>query len=128
MSCLATWPTHGPCSRRFWKCRRAGPREGIGPDGKRVGSVFDEADVAGARSLLGILRREFDALTFAKQLEHRTAHRAAVKEVLNSAFVADEAEALIDQKSCNCAGRHTRGPPYRPPGKIPRDSAGYRRH
>ena len=55
--------------------------------------------------------REFDALTFAQQLEHRAAHRAAMEEVLDAAFVADEPESLVDEESCDCPGWHTRSPP-----------------
>ena len=30
-----------------------------------------------------------------------------MEEVFNSAFIADESEALVDEKPCNRAGRHT---------------------
>ena len=71
-------------------------------------SAFDEPDFAGARSFAGFLRGEFDALAFAQQLEHRAAHRAAMEEVLDSSFVADEPEPLVDQKASDRPGRHTR--------------------
>ena len=60
-------------------------------------SAFDKPYVAGAWPLLGILRGELHTLTFAQQFEHGAPHRAAVEEVLDSAFVADEPEALVDQ-------------------------------
>ena len=37
-------------------------------------SAFDEPDIAGARTFLGFLGREFYALTFTQQFEHRTSH------------------------------------------------------
>jgi len=55
---------------------------------------FDQADVAGARALLRIFRRELDALSFSKKLEHRAPHGAAVEEVLDSTLVADETRNL----------------------------------
>jgi hypothetical protein len=30
-----------------------------------------------------------------------------VEEVLHTRFVPDEAEALVDEQTCDCAGRHT---------------------
>jgi hypothetical protein len=71
-------------------------------------SVFDQPDFAGARTLAGFFLREFDSLAFAQQLEYRAAHRAAVEEVLDSRFVANESETLIDQKASDRPGRHTR--------------------
>jgi hypothetical protein len=60
-------------------------------------SAFDQADLTGARTLAGLFRRELDALTFAQQLEHGASDRAAMEEMLDPTFVADEAEALVDQ-------------------------------
>src|SRR5207245_1379170 len=82
---------------------------------------FDQADVAGARALLRIFRRELDALSFSKKLEHRAPHGAAVEEVLDSTLVADVPETLIDQKACACPGWHSRSPPFRTPGIIPKE-------
>ena len=70
--------------------------------------TFYETDVSGAWTLLRILRSELDALTFAEQLEHRAANRAAMKEVFDPAFIADEPEPFVDEKPCDRAGRHTR--------------------
>ena len=54
-------------------------------------SALDQANVAGARALPES-SGELDALPFAKQLEDRTSDGASVKEVFDSALVADEAE------------------------------------
>src|SRR5580765_5132638 len=74
-------------------------------------SAFDQSNVAGAWSLLGILRGKLDALALPQQLEHGTAHRTAMEKVFNAAFVADEPEPLVDQEPCNCPGWHSRTPP-----------------
>jgi hypothetical protein len=58
--------------------------------------TFDETHVSGARTLLGFLDREVDALAFSKQLEYRAPHGTAMKEVFESGFVANEPEALVD--------------------------------
>jgi hypothetical protein len=57
---------------------------------------FDETHVSSARTFLGFLDRELDALAFPEQLEHRATHRAAVKEMLQAGFITDEPEALVD--------------------------------
>src|SRR5271167_4473083 len=56
------------------------------------GSVFDQSNVASARTLSRILRCELHALPFAQELEHGAPDRAAVEEVFGAALVADEAE------------------------------------
>jgi hypothetical protein len=71
-------------------------------------SAFDQSDFSGARTFAGFLGREFHALALTQELEHGTAHRASVKEVFDSAFVADEPEALVDQKSSDRSRWHTR--------------------
>ena len=63
------------------------------------GLALDQANVARARALLRVFRSEFDPLPFAQQLEHRTPYGTAVKEVLDSALIPDEAEALVDEES-----------------------------
>src|SRR5262249_15992889 len=86
-----------------------------------------QPDVAGSRAFLRFFRRELHALAFAQQLEHCAADRAAVEEVLDAAFVADESEALVNQQPCNCPGWHTRSPPSaRTPKGTPWDSPGQR--
>jgi len=45
---------------------------------------------------LGFLDREFDALAFPKQLEHRAPYRTAMKKVLQAGFITDESKALVD--------------------------------
>ena len=90
------------------KVRRRG-RLGPAPSGAgREELTFYETDVSGARPLLRFLRSELDALTFAEQLENGAADGAAMKEVLDSAFIADKPETLVDQEPCDRAGRHTR--------------------
>jgi hypothetical protein len=71
-------------------------------------SAFDQPDFSGPGPLARFFRGEFNALTFAKQLEDRAAHRAAMKKVFDSSLVADEPEPLIDQKASDRPGRHTR--------------------
>ena len=58
--------------------------------------AFDQANFAGAGTLAGFLLRELDPLAFPKQLEHRAANRAAVKEMLQAGFITNESEALVD--------------------------------
>ena len=70
--------------------------------------TFYQTDISGAWTLLRFLRSEFDALTLAEQLENGAADGAAMKEVLDSPFIADEPEPFVDEKPCNRAGRHTR--------------------
>jgi hypothetical protein len=65
-----------------------------------------KANVAGARSLLRFLRSELDALAFAQQLKYCAPDRAAMKEMLDSPFIADKPETLVDQKPCDRPGRH----------------------
>ena len=88
--------------------RRRG-RLGPAPNGAGGrGLTFYEANVSCARTLLRILRSELDALTFAEQLENGAADRTPMEEVLDSAFIADKPETLVDQEPCDRAGRHTR--------------------
>src|SRR5678816_2183474 len=88
-------------------------------------SALDQPDFSGARTLPGFFRRELHTLSFTKQLEHGTAYGAAMEEVLDPAFVADEAEPLVDEKPRDRPGWHN--PIPRPPaersGNIPDRSA-----
>src|SRR5688500_4033923 len=93
------------CAREMTPCRRtSGPRRA-----GRIGSKWisksrsqiaelplDEAHIPGARPFLGFLDREVDALAFPQQLEHRAPDGAAMKEMLEAGFIADEPEALVD--------------------------------
>src|SRR5438552_3554373 len=67
-------------------------------------SAFDQAHVAGARALAGLFGSEFDALTFAQQLEYGAADRAAMEKVLDAAFVANEPETFVDEEPRNSPG------------------------
>jgi hypothetical protein len=70
--------------------------------------TFYETNISRARTLLRFLRSELDALTFAKQLEHGAANGAAMKEVFDPTFIADEPEPFVDEKPSDRAGWHTR--------------------
>src|SRR5829696_3973266 len=65
---------------------------------------FDQAYVAGARSLRRFLGRKFHTLPLSEQLEHSTADGAAMEEVLGAALVADKPESLVDEEACDCPG------------------------
>jgi hypothetical protein len=41
--------------------------------------------------------------------------------MLDTALVANEPEAFVDEEACDCPGRHTRSPPFRTPRDIPRE-------
>jgi len=71
-------------------------------------SAFDQANFACARTFSGILGREFHTLAFAEQLENGPTDGASVEEVLDPAFVADEPEALVNEKARDCPAWHTR--------------------
>jgi hypothetical protein len=85
-----------------------------------VASAFDQAYVAGPRPFLGVFGRELDPLPFPQQLENRTAHGAAVEEVLDSTLVADEPEPFVDEKPGDCPGWHTRKPSVPNPWEYPK--------
>lgn len=70
--------------------------------------AFDEPNFPGSRPLGRFLGRELDALALAKQLEDGAAYRAAMEEVLDPSLVPDETEPLVDEKSRDRPGRHTR--------------------
>ena len=76
------------------------------PAGKQL--TLYETNVSGARTLLRFLRSELDALAFAKQLKDGASDGAAMKEMFDPTFIADEPETLVDEKPCDRAGRHTR--------------------
>ena len=87
-------------------------------------SAFDKPYVAGTWALLGIFRSEFHTLAFAQQLEDGAAYRAAVEEVLDSTFVADEPETFVDQQPSDSAVWHTQALRSDPLRESPRDKAG----
>ena len=80
-----------------------------GPDGGRAegGLVLDQPDVTRARSFRRVFRRKFHTLAFSQQLEDSSAHCAAVKKMLDAAFIADKPEPLVDQETSNSPVRHT---------------------
>jgi hypothetical protein len=59
--------------------------------------ALEQPDLPCARTLGRFLDGKLDALTFAQQLEHGTADRAAVEKVLDAALVSDESETLVDE-------------------------------
>lgn len=81
-----------------------------------VGSAFDQTNVAGAGTLRRLLGAEFDALTLAKELEDRPSYSAAMEEVLDASFIADEPKTLVNEESCDCARWHTEFLQTKPPG------------
>ena len=70
--------------------------------------TFNQPNVARPGPLRRLFSTEFDSLPLAKQLEHRTSHRATVKEVFDAGLIPNEPEAFIDQQSCDRARRHFR--------------------
>ena len=87
---------------------REGPERFRAPAQIRDASVLDQANVARAWALRGFLDLELHSLPFAKKFEHRTSDGAAMEEVLDTGFVADEPETFIDQKPSDGTRRHTR--------------------
>jgi hypothetical protein len=69
------------------------------------------ADVPCPRTFRRRLLIEADALTFVQLLERAGLHRAAVKEPLLAAIVADESESAIADQPFNRAVRHVDVPP-----------------
>ena len=69
------------------------------------------ADVPRSRTFRRRLLIEADALTFVQLLERAGLHRAAVKEPLLAAIVADESESAIADQPFNRAVRHVDVPP-----------------
>src|SRR3954464_4557687 len=73
--------------------------------------AFDQPDFTGPRALARFLGRELYPLALPEELEHGATHGAAVKEVLDTAFIADKSEPLVDQKPSNRPGWHGPCPP-----------------
>ena len=80
--------------------------------------AFDEAHFAGARPFARVLGRELHPLTLPQQLENRTTDGAPVEEVLDSTFIPDETEPLVDEQARDGPGWHTSSD-ERTPGQIP---------
>ena len=97
------------------------PESAFGPVWR---SAFDQANITRPRTLTGILGSEIHTLSFAQQFEDCAAYRTAVKEVFDAALIADEAEALVDEESCDGPARHTRSPPFDTRVNPRDDSAG----
>src|SRR5262245_55564237 len=85
---------------------------------------LNQTNITGTRALGGLFGCELDSLALPQQLEYRASHSAPVKEVLDTALVADEPESLVDEEPCDCPGWHTRSPPFRAPRGILTASAG----
>src|SRR5258708_9476030 len=88
--------------------RAAGPRSLPEPGKDTRCLTFDQAYVARSGAFLGVLRSEFDSLTFTQQFEHGPANRAPVEKVFDPALVPNEPEAFVDEQPCNCPGWHKR--------------------
>jgi hypothetical protein len=69
---------------------------------------FDQSNVSGAGTLGGFLGCEFHPLSFPKQLEDSAAYGAAVEEVFDAALIAYKSKSLIDEKTSDSPGRHSR--------------------
>ena len=69
--------------------------------------ALNQANVSRPWSLLGLLWRELYSLAFPKEFEDGAAHSASVEEMLDSPFVADEPEPLVNQQTRDRAARHT---------------------
>jgi hypothetical protein len=69
-------------------------------------SAFDQPYVTRARSLGGIFRLKFHTLPFSQQLENSATHGTAMEEMLDTALIANETEALVDEKACDSPGWH----------------------
>src|SRR6187401_3194417 len=89
--------------------------------GTRPRRLLKKFDVGRPWTFGRLFDHEFDALTFAKQLEHRLTNGRTMEEMLYAAFVADEAKTLIDQQTCNRAVGHDSPFPMATP---PMDAAG----
>jgi len=89
------------------------PRPRRGPGLVMRGLPFDQSNVTGARALRRVLCRELHALPFAKKLEDGAPDGAAVEKVFDAALIANESEPLVDEETCDSAGRHSRVPPMR---------------
>jgi hypothetical protein len=85
-------------------------------------SAFDEPYISGTRTFSRFLGGELDPLTFTEKLEYRASNGAPVEEVLDATLVSNEPEALIDQESRDCAGRHARILPPRRSASVSRKS------
>ena len=81
-------------------------RQNRSPGLKEGNLAFDQPNLSSAWSLLRLLDAEVHSLTFSEELEHSAADRATMKEMLNTAFVADEAEPLVNQQTCDRPTRH----------------------
>jgi hypothetical protein len=69
---------------------------------------FDQSNVSGAGTFGRFLGCELHALSFPKQLEDRAAYGAAMEEVFDAALIAYKSKPLIDEKTGNSPGRHSR--------------------
>lgn len=78
--------------------------------------AFDQAHVARPGPLGGVLDLEIHPLAFAQELEDSATDGTAMKEMFDTTFIANKAEAFIDEKASDSTRRHTRVLPKRPPG------------
>src|SRR5688500_2463805 len=109
--------TSAPRARKRSKSRTSGPKL---PRGRQKGNFqsgdfrlqiadlpFNQSHVPGPRTFLRFLDGELDPLAFPKQLEHRAANGAAMKDVLQAGFITNDPEALVDKELCDRPGRHS---------------------
>src|SRR5918993_5720244 len=103
-SAMSVWLDAAREKGRHCACR---PFLGPGSAWGASSSGVEQSHVSCARALAGVLGVEFDALTFAQQLEHGAANGAAMEEVFNARLIADEPKTLVDEKASNSSRRHT---------------------
>ena len=82
-----------------------------GPAGGRA-SVrelpFNQSNVSGAGALGRFFCRELHPLSLPKQFEDRAAYGASMEEVFDAALIAYKSKSLIDEKTSDSPGRHSR--------------------
>ena len=107
--------------------KKGEPPPVVPAEDSRMTLAVDQANIASARALLGFLRGEIDPLALTQELENGAAHRAAVKEVFDSALIADESKPFVNQQTRDRAGWHT-VPPVRGLANCPELGSSSPRH
>jgi hypothetical protein len=116
-------PTRVHVRRRPQDWGRRGSKR-LAREGRAISSsLLDQANISRAWALLRVFRSELDTLPLTKQFEHRSPHRAAVKEVFEAGLIPDEPEPLVDEESCDRSGRHTRILRFQAPEVVPGTAA-----
>jgi hypothetical protein len=77
------------------------PTTGLRKNTDEEALALDEANFAGPGTLRRLFGGELDPLTLTEQFEHGAPDGAAVEEMFGPALIADEAETLVDQETCD---------------------------